>query len=176
MTYSYRKPNSFTTSKILEENDNFDFYDDITTKNKESINDIINKSLIETVDSLDNWKEKNKKSKILWKDFKNTRVRHLLGIESFSKYNIDIGGYRNTVNAASQGHGPSWRMIVKLSKDEETEAWGIYPGGQSGNPGSPNYFEGIYDWGKGNYKKLLFNKEPLNNNSKIIFEKKIIIE
>ena len=65
MTYSYRKPNSFTTSKILEDYDNFDFYDDITTKKKESINDIINKSLIETVDSLDNWKERNKKSKIL---------------------------------------------------------------------------------------------------------------
>tara|TARA_B100000900_G_scaffold175810_2_gene149163 strand:- start:12706 stop:15135 length:2430 start_codon:yes stop_codon:yes gene_type:complete len=176
MTYSYRKPNSFTTSKILEEYDDFDFYDDITTKNIESINDIVSKSFIETVDSLDNWKERNKKSKILWKDFKNTRVRHLLGIESFSKNNIDIGGYRNTVNAASQGHGPSWRMIVKLSKDEETEAWGIYPGGQSGNPGSPNYFEGIYDWGKGNYKKLLFSKEPLTNNSKIIYEKKIIIE
>ena len=171
MKYSYRKPNSFITYKIIREYENFDYYDILKTQEEESINDIINQSFKETIDSLENWKKEEDKSLILWKNFKNTRVNHLLGIKSFSLDNIDIGGDRNILNAASRGHGPSWRMIVKLDREKETEAWGVYPGGQSGNPGSPNYVEGISDWGKGIYKKLLFSKEPLKENSKIIFEK-----
>ena len=171
MKYSYRKPNSFITYKIIREYENFDYYDNLKTQEEESINDIINQSFKETIDSLENWKKEENKSLILWKNFKNTRVNHLLGIKSFSLDNIDIGGDRNILNAASRGHGPSWRMIVKLDREKETEAWGVYPGGQSGNPGSPNYVEGISDWGKGIYKKLLFSKEPLKENSKIIFEK-----
>ena len=63
-------------------------------------------------------------------------------------------------------------MIVKLNKNSKTEAWGIYPGGQSGNPGNINYSKGIDEWGKGKYKKLLFNENYMDNTSKVIFEKK----
>ena len=44
-----------------------------------------------------------------------------------------LEGDRNVVNATSENHGPSWRMIVEMSKPPK--AFGIYPGGQSGNPG-----------------------------------------
>ena len=47
-----------------------------------------------------------------------------------------------------------------------------YPGGQSGNPGSFNYFNGIKEWGEGKYSKLLFNNNPLDNNEFVIFNKK----
>jgi len=62
-------------------------------------------------------------------------------------------------------------MIVKLNKTK-TEAWGIYPGGQSGNPGNKNYFSLIDDWGHGVYRKLLFNSNYLDNSENIIYEKK----
>ena len=39
------------------------------------------------------------------------------------------------------GHGKSWRMIVKLSKDEEAEH-GEFILVDSLNPGSPNYLRG----------------------------------
>ena len=81
-----------------------------------------------------------KKKDVLWKNFKNTSINHLLNIKSFSKDNIEVGGYSNILNAASERHGPSWRMIVRLNKSEKTQAWGVYPGGQSGNPGNINYF------------------------------------
>ena len=84
---------------------------------------------------------------------------------------MDIGGNRNIINSASSRHGPSWRMIVKLNKNNDTEAWGVYPGGQSGNPGNSNYLNGIKEWGKGNYTKLLFNNNSEDNRKHIIFEK-----
>ena len=174
MKYSYRKPSSFSTYKLINERESFDYYDILKTKKIESIEDIVNMTFKNTVDSLENWKNENKASKILWKNFKNTRVNHLLGIKSFSIDNVNVGGDRNIINAASGRHGPSWRMIVKLNKNKKTEAWGVYPGGQSGNPGSFNYFKGVKEWGEGKYSKLLFNNNSEDNNEFVIFNKKFI--
>ena len=171
MQYSYRKPNSFVTTEIIKNNKDFEFYDNISTPKKETIENIINESFLEATESLNNWKEKNNKKDILWKDFKNTSINHLLNIKSFSKDNVEVGGYSNILNAASKTHGPSWRMIVRLNKNEKTKAWGVYPGGQSGNPGNINYFGEIKNWGKGNYKELLFNQSHIDNNGKVIYEK-----
>jgi penicillin amidase len=43
-------------------------------------------------------------------------------------------------------------MIVSLT--DKTEAYGIYPGGQSGNPGSPYYDTFIDRWAAGSYLPL----------------------
>ncbi len=40
-------------------------------------------------------------------------------------------------------------MIVELT--DKTEAYGIYPGGQSGNPGSPYYDTFVDRWVAGKY-------------------------
>jgi len=48
-------------------------------------------------------------------------------------------------------------MIVHLT--DKVEAFGIYPGGQSGNPGSKFYDTFIQDWANGNYYSLLFLKQ-----------------
>jgi penicillin G amidase len=63
-----------------------------------------------------------------------------------------IGGGTNCINAAKQFHGPSWRMVVHLT--DKTEAYGVYPGGQSGNPGSPYYDSFIDNWVAGKYYPL----------------------
>ena len=78
----------------------------------------------------------------------------LQGLPAFSRFNIPIGGGRSIVNATSENHGPSWRMIVEMSSPPK--ALGIYPGGQSGNPGSKYYDNFIDDWAAGNYHELNF--------------------
>ena len=52
MHYSYRKPNSFVTTQKIKENNNFDFYDNISTPLKENIEDIINESFSEAIKSI----------------------------------------------------------------------------------------------------------------------------
>ena len=90
-----------------------------------------------------------------WGDYKGTYAGHLLqGLPAFSRFDIPIGGGRSIVNAASKNHGPSWRMIVEMSSPPS--ALGIYPGGQSGNPGSRYYDNFIDDWAKGEYHSLHF--------------------
>nr|HQV06928.1 penicillin acylase family protein [Chitinophagaceae bacterium] len=62
-------------------------------------------------------------------------------------------------------HGPSWRMIVEMSSP--TEAYGVYPGGQSGNPGSPYYDNFIDNWVVGKYYKLWLMHDSDKTNEKI---------
>ena len=174
LKYSYRKPNSFRTYKLIKDDIESNYFDIIKTEKKESVYDLINITYNSTIDSIESFKNKYSLKNIRWDMYKNTSVNHLLRIKSFSYDSLSVGGYRNILNAASERHGPSWRMIVKLNKNKETEAWGTYPGGQSGNIGSANYFGDIEKWGEGIYNKLLFNDNYIENRSKIIFEKKFI--
>jgi penicillin amidase len=53
-------------------------------------------------------------------------------------------------------------MIVQLSA--QTEAYGVYPGGQSGNPGSKFYDNFINQWVQGKYYTLwLMTKEETSS-------------
>jgi acyl-homoserine lactone acylase PvdQ len=49
-------------------------------------------------------------------------------------------------------------MVVELGP--ETRAWGVYPGGQSGNPGNPQYMQMVEDWQEGRYHRLRPDKTP----------------
>ena len=93
-----------------------------------------------------------------WQHYKGAYVGHLLqSLPAFSRFDIPVGGDRNTVNASDVNHGPSWRMIVEMSSPPK--AYGIYPGGQSGNPGSRYYDNFIDDWAAGHYYDLLFMQD-----------------
>jgi penicillin amidase len=60
--------------------------------------------------------------------------------------------------------GPSWRMVVSLEK-AKLRAWGVYPGGQSGNPGSPFYNNLLNYWAEGKYYELQFEPEATKMKS-----------
>ena len=93
-----------------------------------------------------------------WSAYKNTHIDHLARIGAFSSGFIDVGGFADAPNAIKEGHGPSWRMVVELS--DPVQAYGIYPGGQSGNPGSPYYQSMVEQWAQGAYNQLFLMKGP----------------
>jgi penicillin amidase len=70
------------------------------------------------------------------------------------------------IDAISKFNGPSWRMIVHLA--DPTEAYGVYPGGQSGNPGSKYYDNFIDTWVNGKYFTLWLMKEEERKDKRII--------
>jgi penicillin amidase len=74
------------------------------------------------------------------------------------------GGGNGIVNASQHDHGPSWRMVVEMTSP--TNAYGVYPGGQSGNPGSKFYDNFIAQWTKGAYYKLWFMESPAIDGKK----------
>jgi penicillin amidase len=107
-----------------------------------------------------------KKGTLAWGKHRETAVLHPTKIESLSKMHISANGSGNCINATKESNGPSWRMIVHLT--DEVEAYGVYPGGQSGNPGSKYYDNFINTWVAGKYNTLLFiAKENIKDNKNI---------
>jgi penicillin G amidase len=102
---------------------------------------------------------------VAWYMDKNTSAVHLTKLPAFSYDHLKTGGWGNTVNAATSDHGPSWRMVVEMGK--EIKAYGVYPGGESGNPGSKFYASFLPYWTEGKYYELQFlpNADRQNNNA-----------
>jgi penicillin amidase len=127
----------------------YEFLDDINTPAKETLREDVNnafKKAVKTCRKLD------RDGKLNWSKLKATRIEHLAKLDPFSRLDIDNSGGEYAINSVKRDHGPSWRMIVQLTKN--TEAYGIYPGGQSGNPGSVYYDNFVDNWANGKYYPL----------------------
>jgi penicillin amidase len=146
-------PFTYQTIYLLKNNGNHKFMDIIETDKTETAKDLFLLAFKDAAKKLDTIK--NEQGDYKWANYKGTYAGHLLqALPAFSRFDIPIGGDRNIVNATSEDHGPSWRMIVEMTSPPT--ALGIYPGGQSGNPGSKYYDNFIDDWAAGKYHSLNF--------------------
>jgi penicillin amidase len=102
---------------------------------------------------------------------KHTNVPHLAKIPGFGSKPLMIGGGKMTINALSESNGPSWRMVVELGKSPKGH--GVFPGGQSGNPGSKFYDNMIDTWANGQLYDLFFMQSASDPSAKIISRLKI---
>jgi len=87
-------------------------------------------------------------------EHKNFSIPHLARLAPYGRSNLRTGGHWSSLNSIREetSVGPSWRMVVEMGP--EIKAYGIYPGGQSGNPGSPHYSDMVDDWLSGTYYEL----------------------
>ncbi len=98
-----------------------------------------------------------------WANYKKTTIQHLVPtFKSFSVANVYTGGGSGILNATGSRHGASWRMVVELGS--QVQAFGVYPGGQSGNPGSKFYENFIPVWANGEYLDFGFKMKGDTDN------------
>jgi penicillin G amidase len=148
-------PEEQTTMELLKKDSALKFIDNINTAAKENLFDVVTTALKKAAADL---AKKETEGKLEWAKFKNPTVYHLIkDLKGFARPGLQVGGNGNIVNAITHSHGPSWRMIVQLTTP--TEAYGVYPGGQNGNPGSRFYDDYIDTWVAGKYHKLWFMRE-----------------
>ena len=145
-------PEEQTTLELLKrDSTSLAYIDNINTTVTETLGDIVTTALNKASVNL---LEKEREGKLEWGNFKNPTIYHLLkdALMPFARTGLNMGGNGNIINAMTHSHGPSWRMVVHLTA--ETEAYGVYPAGQSGNPGSKFYDNFIDTWVSGDYYKL----------------------
>ncbi|HEY0273342.1 MAG TPA: penicillin acylase family protein, partial [Chitinophaga sp.] len=143
------RPASVTTLQWLLRDSAMHFVDDSRTPQRENLSQLVQQSFLAataTADSLE------KAGHLALGLARGTDILHLARLPAFSRTDLRTGGGRHIINATKEDHGPSWRMVVELTP--QTQAYGIYPGGQSGNPGSPYYDNMVSDWVKGRYYPL----------------------
>jgi penicillin amidase len=62
-------------------------------------------------------------------------------------------------------------MIIALGKD--LKAYGVYPGGESGNPGSFYYDDMVNTWSEGRLNELVYLRSKKESSERIISSWKI---
>ena len=160
--YADEYPFESTLLEAVLKDSAYKFIDDISTPQKETLKEITTIAFRRAVVSLIQAENAGKSA---WAKYKDTHVSHLLKLPSFSRLHLPVGGGTNVINATGSDHGPSWRMVVSLTP--KTEAYGIYPGGQSGNPGSKFYDNFIDNWVEGKYYALWLMRKEEQNDHKI---------
>ena len=157
-------PSRDRTVKLIIDEPNARWFDNVRTAPVETLADLARSTFESACTELtvrlgpmgDSWE---------WGRFRGADIRHLLKIPEFSRLDLFVGGGRGIVNATNRGHGPCWRMVVELGP--EVRAWGIYPGGQSGNPGSRHYDSFVDTWVRGELDELLFMQTPEDGRGRI---------
>lgn len=163
-------PSRDRTLHLILDEPNSKWIDNIKTPEKETLNQLITESFTWTCDSLERkygpigktWE---------WANVKHSNVPHLAKIPGFGSKTLMIGGGKMSINALSETNGPSWRMVVELGKNPKGH--GVFPGGQSGNPGSKFYDNMIDTWANGQLYDLYFMQSLNDPSSKIISNLKI---
>ena len=150
-------PSDFVTISLMKTDSTLSFYDIRSTPEKEDLQSLVNHTFLKAIDQLNLWRAKNNLDPT-WAVFKDTQLAHLLRLAPFGKSALN-GGHGSSVNATTGNHGPSWRLVASMEKTG-IKAWGVYPGGQSGNPGSRYYDNLVPAWTEGKYYRLHFPHSP----------------
>ncbi len=143
-------PEAWRFIELLERDTANIFFDHPNTPARETATEIVNESFR----AMQSYFRQNPDKRIAWGSYRGFALKHLAQIDAFSRLDLVVGGNKSTPNAVSRTNGPSWRMIVDLG--DKVKGMGVYPGGQSGNPGSRYYDNMVNTWAKGEYYDLLF--------------------
>jgi penicillin G amidase len=150
-SFDLKLPDDYVLINQIRTEPSGTYFDILSTSEKEDASDIVFESFVKASDEY--LKLKNRGS-VKWSNLNRVDFWHLTRLPAFSRLNLPSAGCPSAINAISRSWGPSWRMIVQLG--DTPVAYGIYPGGQSGNMGSKYYDNFIDDWGKGRYYRLNF--------------------
>jgi penicillin G amidase len=157
-------PSFDRTEKLLLTEPDSKWFDVVKTPKKETCADIVTMAFIQSVNQLQ--KEHGKPGKNWhWGDVKDTHINHLANLPGFGAGQFSAGGTGSVINALKGGSGPSWRMVVQMGP--QVKGYGVFPGGESGNPGSYYYDDMFGTWKDGKLNELLFLQSPEEKSDRI---------
>lgn len=157
------EPQDFTLIESLLRDTAYTFIDNINTPEKETLQDQLLASLKKATSTL---KDLDAQGRLEWTKLRDEKIQHLLRLNPLGRLHVRSSGGFDVINADNgSGHGPAWRMIVQLS--DTIEAYGNFPGGESGNPGSKYYDNFINSFAADKYYKLWFMQPDEENSDKI---------
>lgn len=158
-----RLPDSWRFIDLLRHDTLNVFFDNRETPLKESAGDIVRAAYDST---LAHFAANPDLLLYTWGQYRPVEIKHMGRIEGFGRTLTNVGGHGSAPNAQKDTHGPSWRMLVAL--EDSVYARGVYPGGQSGNPGSPYYDNMVDAWAEGRYFDLLFLASPSAPTTRVL--------
>ena len=158
-------PHLWRTIKLLQEEPNSIHFDKADTPQKEDGKDILLMSFKAGIADVESEKAKRNDQNLDYGKFIDCRIEHIARIPGFGE-KIYTSGNENAVNATRGNKGPSWRMVVEMG--DEPRAYIVYPGGESGNPGSLCYNQFVERWENGNHYEAVYLKNENSTNERLV--------
>ena len=150
-----REPMLEVLEYITREDPQSAWFDDRTTPQRETRDDIMRTSFAAAVAAL-RAQYGDDVGKWNWGAINILQIGSLSRQPDLARTGLPTVGTSYTVNPGSGGGtvggGASWRMIVDLA--DPSRSIGVYPGGQSEHPASPFYADLMEPWAKGEYLPL----------------------
>jgi penicillin amidase len=146
-------PSYDRTEKLVLTEPNSAWFDNIHTPAKETCADVVNISFNAAINQMIRAYGKPG-AKWQWGTVKETYINHLAGLPGFGTGDFATGGTGGVIDALRNNNGPSWRMVVQMGP--MVKGYGVFPGGESGNPGSFYYRDMFETWRNGKLNELLF--------------------
>jgi penicillin amidase len=162
--FDVKPPRRDVTVELILSDPESPYFDNINTPERETLNEICLASFKAGIHKLTE-KYGLMGEKWTWGNVWPTDIYHLARIPGFGRLGLPGKGRYGIVNATNRTVGPSWRMVVELGP--RPKAQGVYPGGQSGNPGSPFYDDGIEYWLEGKLYDLLILQSPDTSDTRL---------
>ncbi|MEL7118760.1 MAG: penicillin acylase family protein, partial [Bacteroidota bacterium] len=154
------RPENFRLFELLENEPDHIIFDQVETEEREMAKDVVRLSL---ENASRKFSKLSDEQQLLY-NHKNITLDHIASIPGLGTKQLKTGGTNKAINAINNGGGgPSWRMIVEM--EQMPKGYAVYPGGQSGNPGSSFYDTFVDTWASGKYYNIeLYEKPDLVKN------------
>ena len=168
----YMYPPIEKTLQLITREPDSKWFDDPTTPDRENFAQLAALAMKDTISVLTKETGSSNPDGWEWRWSRNTRLAHVGKIPGLGDTEIEAPGMEQTIFANQGAHGPVWKMVVALGPTPR--AWGIFPGGESGDPRSPYYDNFLKAWSQNQLKELVYLLAPTDSNPRL--SRKFILE
>ena len=162
----YLYPTMQKTLELITAHPDSKWFDDPNTPGRETLNERALSAFTKAVDSLESELGSFSEKNWAWATARPTSFTHIGRVPGLGQTDFPAAGSEHTIFANHGAHGPAWKVVVALGP--KPKAWGIYPGGQSGDPTSPFYDNFLEPWRKNEMKEIVFLQKPDDENPRLL--------
>jgi penicillin G amidase len=162
----YLYPPILRTLQLISGEPDARWFDHPSTPETETLNDIARAAFHETLSHVERRLGSSDLSKWTWARYRPTEFPHIAKIPGLGRPALSAPGVADAIYANTGNHGPVWKLVVAVGP--KPKAWGIYPGGQSGDPTSAFYDNFLEPWSRNELKELVYLGSREDENPRLL--------
>lgn len=162
----YKYPEALRTIRIIQNEPQAKWFDDPETPTTETLKEASLAALRSAMKEVEEKTGASDPSKWTWAAYRKTRFEHMGRIPGLGNSSLEAPGSPNSIFANTSTHGPVWKLVVALGPGKP-KAWGMFPGGQAGDPLSRHFDDFVEPWVKGEMKEIVFLESSSEANPRL---------
>lgn len=163
----YRYPYLTKTIEVLKD-ENSKWFDDPSTDAKETRGLLVLTAYRKAIEDTIKRTGVKDPTSWTWAAYRPTDFGHAGKLPGLGHDDFAASGMEHAIFANTGSHGPVWKMVAAVGP--KPKVYGVYPGGQSGDPFSPHFEDFVELWRDGKMKQIEFMESETDSNSRKLGE------